>query len=77
MDTPRLAELLWTNDQPDAETYTQQHNTITTYSHPHPKAGFEPVNPASEWLQTHALHRALGSKEVTLQMLNISESWTV
>jgi len=48
--------LLWTGDQPDTGTYTWQHTTLTTYRVP--SAIFEPVIPASEQQQTHALDRA-------------------
>ena len=30
IDTPRPVGLLWTSDQPDAETSTGQHNTLKT-----------------------------------------------
>jgi len=35
-DTPHLAELLWTSDQPVAETSTCQHMTFTRDRHPSP-----------------------------------------
>jgi hypothetical protein len=74
MNTPRSVGLLWTSDQPDAETYTRQHNTLTTDSHPSPSAGFEPANPASERLQTHVLDHAatgIGRSNVT----NVKYIW--
>jgi hypothetical protein len=77
MDTPRSVGLLWTSDQPDGETYTRQHNTITTDSHPCPSARLEPANQTCGRLQNHALDRALGSAEGTSQMSNIAESWTL
>ena len=53
-DIPHSVGLLWTSDQPDAETSTWQHTThtrqITT-----PPEGFVPAIPASERLQIHAL----------------------
>ena len=46
-DTPHSVGLLWTSDQPDTETSTWQHTTLTweTYK---PLAGFEPTIPARE-----------------------------
>jgi len=36
-NTPLLAGLLWTSDQPIAETSTWQHTTLTTDRHPCPR----------------------------------------
>jgi len=33
-DTSHSVGLLWTSDQPDAETSTWQHTTLTTAKHP-------------------------------------------
>ena len=33
-DTPQSVGLLWTSDQPVAETSTLQHTTLTTNKHP-------------------------------------------
>ena len=55
-DTPHTVGLLWTSDQPEAETSTWQHTTIRQTSMP--PAGFENTIPASERPQTHALDRA-------------------
>jgi len=33
-DIPQLVGLLWTSDQPDAETSTWQHTTLTRDKHP-------------------------------------------
>jgi hypothetical protein len=33
-DTPHSVGLLWTSDQPDAETPTSPHTTLTTDRHP-------------------------------------------
>jgi hypothetical protein len=54
-DTPHSVGLLWTSDQPDAETatYTTHNNHKRQTSMP--PAGFEPAIPASEPPQTHAL----------------------
>ena len=51
-----------------------QHNKITTDSHPRPSAGFEPVNPASEWLQNHAVDCAasgIGRRNVKKYSWNV------
>ena len=36
-DTPHLVGLLWTSDQPDADTSTSQHTKLTTDRHPCPR----------------------------------------
>jgi len=55
--TTQTVGLLWTSDQPNAETSTLQN---TTHKRPTTMipAGFEPTIPASERPQTHALERA-------------------
>jgi hypothetical protein len=40
LDTPHSVGLLWTGDQPDAETSTWQHTTSTTDRHPCPRRVF-------------------------------------
>jgi hypothetical protein len=56
--TPQSVGLLWTSDQPDAETSTWQHkHTQETNIHA-PPVGFEPTIPASARPQTYALDRA-------------------
>jgi len=55
-DTPQSVGLLWTSDQPDADSSTWQHKTHKRQTSMFP-AGFEPTIPASEYLQTHALDR--------------------
>jgi hypothetical protein len=55
-DTPHSTELLWTSDQPVAETSTWQHTTQETDIHG--STGFEHNIPTNEWLQTQALDRA-------------------
>jgi hypothetical protein len=42
-DTPQSVGLLWASDQPDAETSTLQHTTLTSI----PPVGLEPAIPAS------------------------------
>jgi hypothetical protein len=54
IDTPHSVGLLWTSDQPDAETSTWEHNTYKRQT-PIPPAGFEPAIPVNERPQTHAL----------------------
>jgi hypothetical protein len=49
-------ELLWTSDQPVAETSTWQHNT---YKRHLPPVGFEPAIPAGKHSQTHTLDLAV------------------
>jgi hypothetical protein len=41
-DTTHLVGLLWTSDQPYAETSTRQHTTITTDRHPCPRRDSNP-----------------------------------
>jgi hypothetical protein len=55
-DTPLSVGLLWTSDQPEAETSTSQHTTLTRHIHSH--LVFELTIPASARLQTHDLDRA-------------------
>jgi hypothetical protein len=52
--------LLWTSDQPVAETstYTGQHNIDNKRQASIPREGFEPATPASKRPQTYALGRA-------------------
>jgi len=57
-DAPHAVGLLWTSDQPDAETSTGQHTTLTRRQTSMPPAGLEPTIPANERPQTHALDRA-------------------
>jgi hypothetical protein len=56
-DTPHSVWLLWTSDQPDAETPTWQHTIHKRQTSMLP-VGFEPAISASEWPQTYALDRA-------------------
>jgi hypothetical protein len=56
-DTSDSVGLLWTSDEPDADTSTwQQHNTHNRQACM-PPAEFEIAVPASERPQTHALDR--------------------
>jgi hypothetical protein len=56
--TPHSVGLLWTGDQPAADTSTWQDTTLTTERRLCRRGGIEPVIPANEQLQTHALDRA-------------------
>ena len=58
-DTPHSVGLLWTSDQPDAETSTWQHTTLTIDRHSCPPAGFQTAIIAGEWPQTDILDRAV------------------
>jgi Ca2+/Na+ antiporter len=54
-DTPNSVGLLWTSDQPDAETSTWQHTALTRETSV-PPAGFELTIPASERPLRSAFH---------------------
>jgi hypothetical protein len=56
-DTTHSVGLLWTSDQPVAETSTWQHTTLTRHKTSISPAGFKPTIPESERPQTHALDR--------------------
>jgi len=56
-DAPYPARLLWTSDQPEAESSTLQYTTMTRDKTSVFPVGFKPVIPASERPQTHALER--------------------
>jgi hypothetical protein len=56
-DTPHSVGLLWTSDQPNAETSTWRHTTLKRRTSV-PQAGFEPAIPAREQPQTQALDHA-------------------
>jgi hypothetical protein len=57
-DTQHSVGLLWTCDQPVAETSTWQHITLYKRLTSMPKAEFEPQILARELPQDHPLHRA-------------------
>jgi hypothetical protein len=73
-DTPHSVGLLWTNDQPDAKTSLWQHTSLTKTQTSTPSAGFEPIIPANDRAQTHALDRAAPGigQEVTWRILNVA-----
>ena len=58
LDTPHLLVLLFSSDQPDAETYIPVNTQHSQETKSMPPAGFEPAFPTNERLQTHALDRA-------------------
>ena len=83
--TITLVGLLWTSDQPVAETSTWQHATLTRDKKPMPPVGFKPTIPASERPQTYALDcAATGIGEYWLpcatfcrgQSAEIVQQWT-
>jgi hypothetical protein len=41
-DTPHSVRLLWTSDQPDAETSTWHHTTLTRDKYPRPRRDWNP-----------------------------------
>jgi len=57
-NTPHSVGLLWTRDQPVAETSTWQHTTVTKDKTSMVLAGFEPTISASERPPTDTLDRA-------------------
>ena len=57
-DTPQSVGLLWTRDQPVAETSTWQHTTLTTDRHPRPRWDSNPQSQQASGPQTYALDRA-------------------
>ena len=48
LDTPHSVGLLWTSDQPDAETWTWRPSTLTRDRPTCLRGGFEPATPASK-----------------------------
>jgi len=74
LDTPHSAGLLWTSDQPGADTSTWQHTTLTRDRQTSmPPAGFESTFPASERLQKA---RPLGSTIRINWLPEKSEYWS-
>jgi hypothetical protein len=54
-DTPQSVGLLWTSDQPIAETSTWQPTQHLQQTNTHPPARFEPPIQVGDRRQTHAL----------------------
>ena len=71
---PLSVGLLWTSDQPVAETSTWQHTTLTTDKHSMPPVGFKPTVSAGERPQTYALQRAV-TGTVCLCFLDVVILW--
>jgi hypothetical protein len=67
-DTPHSVGLLWTSDQPEAETSTGQHTTLTTDIHLYHRRDSNPKIPASERPQNQTLERA-ATRNVTMCIL--------
>ena len=57
-DTPHSVGFLWTSDQPDAETSTWQHTTLTTDRHPCPRHDSNPQFQQASGRRPTYLHRA-------------------
>jgi hypothetical protein len=57
-DAPQPVGLLWTSDQPVAETSTRQHTTLTPDNTPMPPAGFKSKTSADERPQNYTLDLA-------------------
>jgi hypothetical protein len=74
LDTPHSVGLLWTSDQPVAETSTWHHTTLTTDRHPCPRwdfffacPGFFPFDPFFYCLNPFVLHVTLRSILLSLR----------
>jgi len=74
-DTPNSVGILWTSDQPDAETSTWQHTTLTKETCMLPLAGFEPAIPESERQQTLALDRAAAGQQPNQVKMFLGSRW--
>ena len=67
--TGHTTGLLWTSDQPDAETSTWQHTTHSTDRHPCPRWDSNPQSQQASGPQTHNLDRSatwIGHKPILL-----------
>jgi hypothetical protein len=64
-DTPHSVGLLWSSDQPDAETSTWQHTTFTRDRHPCPQRDSNPQSQEQE-----AVGPRLGPRDHWLRHLN-------
>jgi hypothetical protein len=74
-DTPHSVGLLWTSDQPDADTSTW-HTTLTGDRRPCPPGGFEPTIPATERplesaYLTYTTDKLLTTKNRTVQITKL------
>ena len=57
-DILHSVEIVWTSDQPDAETPPSQNTTLTNETHPCPPVGFEPTISANQRPQNRGLDGA-------------------
>jgi hypothetical protein len=69
VDAPHSVWLLWTSDQPETETSTWQHTTLTRDRSRCPLAGLELTVPAIASLQTHALDSTVTGIDCNCTML--------
>ena len=74
-DTPQLVRLLWTSDQPVAETSTWQHTTLHNRQTSMPPVGFEPTISAGERPQTYALDCAANGTGVLKGLIRPKSRW--
>ena len=76
-DTPHSVGLLWTSDQPVAETSTRQHTTLTKDRHPRPRRDSNPQSQQASGRRPHGLDReCTGIGAFTyLQRLNCVTYW--
>jgi hypothetical protein len=71
-NTTHSVGLLWTRDQPNAQTSTWQHTTLATDRHSCPRNKFEPAIPACDRPRTHDLEfAATGNKQEIFLIINI------
>jgi hypothetical protein len=76
-DTPHSVGLLWTSDQPDAETSTWQHTTLTSDKHPCPRRNSNPqFQQASGRKPTPWTALPLELAYIVLQHLNVMWCFT-
>jgi len=79
LDTSHSVGLLWTSDQPDADTSTWKHTTLKRNRHPFPppSPGFDPTIPASEQPLIHAFRQLGGWTRQNMNTAGFfsSKSW--
>jgi hypothetical protein len=64
LDTPHLAGIIWTSDQPHADTSTCQHTILTRDKHPRPRWDLNPQSQqANGRSPTPEMARPLGSAQ--------------
>jgi hypothetical protein len=78
LNTPHSVGVLWTSDQPEAETSTWQNTTLTRDRPRCPLTGFELTVPVTESLQTHALDSTVTGIELSCTMIWTNDAqWPV